>query len=93
MTTACTGAPVPTTAGADGATTASSSRGGADLIVSEDRGVDLLAGGRGNDSCLSVADGRGDDRVRGGPGTDTFNADAGDLVTSAEVGPTACEGD
>ncbi|HEU4526637.1 MAG TPA: hypothetical protein VFT80_01760 [Actinomycetota bacterium] len=68
-------------------------QGGADLIVSEDGGVDLLTGGRGNDSCLSAADGRGNDRVRGGPGTDTFNADAGDVVTSVEVGPTACEGD
>ena len=65
---------------------------GDDLIVSEDRGADLLSGGPGDDNCLSTADGVDDDRVVGGRGEDTFNADDGDDVSSVENGPTPCEG-
>ena len=67
-------------------------QGGDDLIVSEDRGADLLSGGSGDDNCLSTADGVGDDRVVGGTGEDTFNADDGDTVSGVENGPTPCEG-
>jgi len=44
------------------------------------------------DSCLSAADGQDDDSVLGGDGEDTFNADAGDFVSTVENGPTPCEG-
>jgi Ca2+-binding RTX toxin-like protein len=67
-------------------------QGGADNITYGLHGSDLLVGGRGNDQCLHVwGDGDGD-RVVGGPGTDRFNADPGDVIRSAEIGPTNCEG-
>jgi Ca2+-binding RTX toxin-like protein len=65
---------------------------GNDLIVFEERGVDVLSGGPGNESCLSTADQEGGDTIRGGTGKDTFNADDGDSVSSVENGPVPCEG-
>lgn len=48
-----------------------------------DGGRDLVKGGRGSDRCLDVRSG-GRDRIVGGPGTDTYSADDGDVVRSAE---------
>lgn len=67
-------------------------QGGADNVTYGFQGEDLLVGGRGNDQCLHVwGDGPGD-RVVGGPGTDRFHADPGDVIRSAEIGSTNCEG-
>lgn len=66
-------------------------QGGSDLMdESHGLGVDLLAGGGGDDHCLNARDGEGGDVIRGGPGRDYFWADNGDDVFSAEVEELTC---
>lgn len=55
-------------------------------------GADRLFGGPRSD-CLETWDNKGNDRALGGPGRDRAGADAGDVVRSAEFGPTVSCGD
>jgi hypothetical protein len=45
----------------------------------------LLKGGRGSDGCLDAHDSAPHDAVVGGPGRDTYDADPGDVIRSAEL--------
>ena len=57
---------------------------GMDFILAYFHGHALVRGGRGPDECLWSADGQSNDRILGGAGRDTYEADSGDAVTSAE---------
>ena len=63
---------------------------GIDYIVSG-KGYDTVYGGRGSDRCLRTADNAPGDNLVGGQGQDTYRADDGDLVSTAEISVAACE--
>jgi Ca2+-binding RTX toxin-like protein len=76
-------------AGGSGDDRAFGGRGFDEIRVGTVPGVDYMAGGPGDDRCLDSLDLSNNDLIKGGRGTDTYLADEGDRVVSAEIeGPT-----